>query len=209
MRNSLIASLTVAAFAFVPNVASAGGHCGKGRQCFELVETPPAYQTIEENVLVAPARHVRHHVPAVLDEVTEAVVVRPERTIARHVPAEYGVVQERVMTHAGGKQWVVQRDAYGRLVGCWVHTGPSYATVARRVKLRDSGVTYETLPAIVSHRTRTVVVERARTEVEHIPAQYETRARQVQVSNGGAYWQAIGSSGGCGGGRGLFGSNCR
>jgi hypothetical protein len=206
MRNAL-AVLAVAAFAFIPAHAQAGGNCGKGKQCYQLVETPPVYETMHEDVLVAPARRVKRHLPAVLEEVTEAVVVRPERTRARHIPAEYGTVHERVMTHPGGKEWVMRRNAHGQLVGCWVKVKPSYATVARRVMVREAQVVHETLPAVVQHRTRTVVVQRARTVYDHVPAQYETRAHRVKVANGGARWQAIG--GGCSGGRGLFGSNCK
>ncbi len=151
---------------------------------------------------------MKHRIPAVYEDVTEQVVVRPERTVARHIPAEYGVVHERVMTHPGGKQWVMKRNAHGELVGCWVKVKPSYATVARKVKVREAQVVHETLPAIVKHRTRTVLLQAARTEVEHIPAQYETRARHVKVSNGSRHWQAIRGGSGCGG-RGLFGGNCR
>jgi hypothetical protein len=208
MRKTLIASIAIAAFATLPGAANAGGNCRSGAECYELVETPPVYETVHEQVKVAPARRVRHHVPAVIDEVTEAVVVRPERTVARHIPAEYGIVHERVMTHAGGKKWVMRHNAHGQLVGCWVKTGPSYATIARRVVVREAGVVHETRPAVVRHRTRRVVVAAARTEIEHIPAQYETRARHVKVSEGGAYWRSAGRKG-CGNGRGLFGSNCR
>jgi hypothetical protein len=208
MRILVAASLALAAFAVIPGPASAGGDCGRGKHCYKLVKTGPTYGTVDENVLVAPARRIRHHVPAVLREIDEQVIVRPERAVARHIPAEYGVVHERVMTHAGGKQWVMKRNAHGHLVGCWVKTHPTYATVARRVLVRPASVAYETIPAVVRHRTRRVVVEPARTEVEHIPAQYETRHRRVLVSPGSASWQPIGSGGGRCSGRGLLGGNC-
>ncbi len=49
----LLAASFAAAFAFVPAAAQAGGDCGKGRDCYKLVETGPVYETIHEDVLVA------------------------------------------------------------------------------------------------------------------------------------------------------------
>jgi hypothetical protein len=89
-----------------------------------------------------------------------------------------------------------------------VKTSPTYATVAHRVLVRAASVEHETLPAVVKHRTRTVVLQHARTEIETIPAEYGTRARHVKISNGSRHWKAIGSSSRCTGGRGLFGGNC-
>jgi hypothetical protein len=206
MRKSLVFSLAVAAMASLPVAAEAAGSCGRGKQCFTLVETGPVYGTVQEEVLVAPARRVKRHLPAVIDEVSEAVVVQPERRVARHVPAEYGTVHERVMTDAGGKRWVESVNAHGQVTGCWVHVKPRYATIARTVVVRPASVAYETLPAIVQHRTRRVVIEPSRTVYDHVPAQYQTRSREVLVSRGSARWQAAG--GGCNG-RGILGSNCR
>jgi hypothetical protein len=210
MRTPFLAMLAISALGFLPMNAQAGEKCQRGDACYRLVETAPVYQTIDETVQVAPARRTKRHVPAVLQDVSEAVVVRHERTVARHVAAQYGTVHERVMTHPGGKQWVMKRNAHGDLVGCWVKTHPTYATVARRVVVRPASVVHETLPAIVQHRSRTVVVEPARTEYDVVPAQFETRQRHVKVANGGRHWQRIRGGGGshCGG-RGILGSNCR
>jgi hypothetical protein len=211
MRTPFLAMLAISALGLVPATAHAGEKCQRGAACYRLVETPPVYKTIDETVQVAPARHVRRHVPAVLQDVNETVVVRKERTVARHIAAEYGTTHEKVMTHPGGKRWVMKRNAHGELVGCWVKTHPTYATVARRVVVRPASVVHETLPAIVQHRTRTVVVEPARTEYDTVPAQYETRQRHVKVANGGQHWQRIrgGKGGSTCGGRGILGGNCR
>jgi regulator of extracellular matrix RemA (YlzA/DUF370 family) len=204
---AIAAAFAALSLSLLPSAVSAGERCGKGSACYQLVETPPVYGTVDETVLIAPERHVRRRVPAIIDEVTERVVVQPETVVARHVPAEVGVVHERVMTHAGGKKWVMRRNAHGQLVGCWVTVKPSYATVARTVVTRKARVVHERRPAIVSHRTRRVVVEPARTVTDVIPAQYGVRQRHVVVSHGSKHWQPIGGSK-CGG-RGLFGGNCR
>jgi len=206
MRKGLATGFAIIAGLLIAAPAQAGDTCRKGKNCYELVETPPVYGTIHEQVLVAPARRVKHKVPAVLQDISEEVVVREARTVARHIPAEYGVVEEKVVVHPGGKVWQVTTDKYGRTKGCWVKTKPVYGVVHKRVKVRAARVVHEHLPAITKTRTRTVVLEPARTEVEHIPAQYATRSRTVKVADGHREWRASGGSAGCG--RGLFQIGC-
>jgi hypothetical protein len=207
MRKLILASVAVFATLGLSGAAQAGGKCGSG-QCYRQVTTPPVYQHIDEHVMVRPARTRKHRRPALLQDITEEVVVRPERTVARHIPAEYGVAHERVMTHPGGKQWVMKHDAHGNLVGCWVKTKPQYATVAKRVKIRDAQVVHDVLPAVVKTRTRTVVVEPSRVEVEHIPAEYTTRTRTVKVADGATQWVPLRGGRSCTTSRGLFRVGC-
>jgi hypothetical protein len=206
MRKLALASVAVLAALGFASAAQAGGGCSSGN-CYRQVVTPPVYQSIDEHVLVAPARTRKHRRPALLQDVTEEVVVRPERSVARHIPAEYGVVHERVMTSSGGKRWVMKHDAHGNLVGCWVKTHPTYATVARHVMVRRAQVVHDVMPAVVRTRTRTVVLEPARTEVEHIPAQYGSRTRTVKVSDGGSAWVPLSGGRSCKA-RGLFKAGC-
>jgi hypothetical protein len=207
MRKLILASVAALVTVGLSGAAQAGGNCGSGA-CYQQVTTPPVYQTIDEEVLVRPARTRKHRRPALLQDITEEVVVRPERSVARHIPAEYGVVHERVMTHPGGKQWVMKHDAHGNLVGCWVKTKAQYGTVARRVKVRDAQVVHDVLPAVVKTRTRTVVVEPSRVEVEHIPAEYATRSRTVKVADGATQWVPLRSGRNCSGSRGLLRIGC-
>jgi hypothetical protein len=207
MRKLILASVAVFATIGLSGAANAGGKCNSGH-CYRQVTTPPVYQTIDEHVMVRAATTRKHRRPALLQDITEEVVVRPERTVARHIPAEYGVVHERVMTHPGGKTWVMKHDAHGNLVGCWVKTRAQYATVAKRVKVRDASVVHDVMPAVVKTRTRTVVVEPARVEVEHVPAEYATRSRTVKVSDGSTQWVPLSGGNSCAGSRGLFRVGC-
>jgi hypothetical protein len=198
------ATAGLAAFALA-GPAAAGDRC-KGEACYHLVTTPPVYEHVHEQVLVAPARAVKRKVPALLQDITEEVVVRPERTIARHIPAEYGTVAEKLLVEPAGRKWVVRHDAHGKLVGCWVKTKPVYALRHRSVIVKPARVVHETLPAITKTRTRTVVLEPARVEVDHVPARYETRTRRVKVAEGHVAWAPARKARSCG--RGLFTTGC-
>lgn len=60
-----------------------------------LIEVPPEYDTVEREVMVAPARTERVRVPAVTRTVTKRVVDTPATTRTVAIPAQYETVRVR------------------------------------------------------------------------------------------------------------------
>ena len=170
--------------------AAAGGSC-HGPRCYQLVDTPPVYKTVTEQVVVRPAMAVPRTIPAEYGMVQEKVLVRPARTIAHRVPAVLDTVAEKVMVSPGGKRWQVTTDAYGRTVGCWVVEPAQYAVRHRTVVVQPESVRHEVIPAEYGVRQRTVLTRPAQVVHETIPAVYGERHHQVMVSPGHRGWQPV------------------
>jgi hypothetical protein len=162
----------------------------EARQCYRLTATPAQYRTVEEQVLLSPAREVADFTPAVTRQVEETVVVRPEQTLTRVLPAEYGLEQETVMVSPARREWRT-RNEEGQTIGCWVNLPAIYGPVAHRVIVRAAQEVSQTIPAETATRLRTEVVEPAHTVTHTIPAVYATRERQELVSPGGSRWAPI------------------
>ncbi|MGL4439651.1 MAG: hypothetical protein ACRCUE_10275 [Bosea sp. (in: a-proteobacteria)] len=170
--------------------AVAGGDC-RGSACYKLVVTPPAYQTVSEQVMVRPSQRIARHIPAEYGTVSETVTVRHAQTIARHIPAVYGTTAETVMVAPAGKVWQISYDAHGNKVGCWVSTPARYATQHRRVVVREAQTVHHTIPAVHAQRHRQVVVRHAAVEYDTIPAAYQTNHRHVMVHPGSKAWAPV------------------
>ncbi|KAA0074772.1 hypothetical protein [Tardiphaga sp. P9-11] len=86
----------------MPGVASAGCYncyappppC---QTCYQQQVVPPQYRTVEETVMVAPGRTVRHRTPAQYETVMvpKTVMVAPARVDYERIPAQYAT-QHRV-----------------------------------------------------------------------------------------------------------------
>ncbi|GJE28946.1 hypothetical protein [Methylobacterium organophilum] len=131
-------SATLLATAFLASPALAGGGCFSS-ECYRRVTTPPVFDTVSEQRLVA-----------------------PPRTVYRTVPPVYDTVSERVLVAPGGRRWETRYDAYGQLVGCWVTIPPQYAVRTRRVLVREAQVIPETVPPVYASYQRRVLVQPAR-----------------------------------------------
>lgn len=166
--------------------AQAGG-C-HGSACYNLVNTPPVYGTVDETYQVQPPQVQRRVVPAEYDTVTDTVMIAPARQIPHHRAAVYDTVTEKVLISPATRRWEVTRDAWGRTVGCWVDVPAQYGYQSRRVEVSPATVEYETVPAVYTQRQRKVMVRPTEVVREEIPAVYETRQRQVLVSPGSQYW---------------------
>ena len=60
--------------------AQARGDC-HGAACYRLVKTPPAFETVSQQVMVRPPQKIARHIPAEFDTVHETVVVQPARRV--------------------------------------------------------------------------------------------------------------------------------
>jgi hypothetical protein len=165
--------------------ASAEAH-----QCYRLTAEPAQYRTVEQEVLVSPAREVAEFTPALTRQVEETVVVRPEQTLTRVIPAEYGLQQETVLVSPPRREWRTRSDD-GQTIGCWVTVPPIYGSVTHRVIVRAAQEVSETIPAETATRLRTEIVEPAHTVAHMIPARYESRERQELVAPAISRWAPI------------------
>lgn len=181
--------LAVTAFGLLigAGAAQAGSGC-RGSDCYKLVTSPPVYGTVKETYQVRPATSQAQVIPAEYDYVTENVMVHPARKIARPTPARYDTVTEKVQISPAGRRWEVTRDAYGKMVGCWVDVPAKYGYVQRTVQVSAASVAYEHVPAVYTQRQRKVMVRATQVVHHQIPAVYETRKRSVLVSPGSQHW---------------------
>lgn len=196
MVRSLPSSRIIAASAFAATLllgvsAAEAGGC-RGSACYNLVNAPPVYGTINETYQVRPAQTQHRVVPAEYDTVTDTVMIAPERRIAHPRAAVYETVTEQVLVAAATRRWEVTRDAWGNTVGCWVDVPAQYGYQSRRVVVSPATVEYEMVPAVYTQRQRKVMVRPTEVVREEIPAVYETRQRQVLVSPGSQYWSRAG-----------------
>ncbi|PTM38893.1 hypothetical protein [Bosea sp. 124] len=198
--SAFAASALSAALLLGSTAAQAGGCFGsscrpapcQGTACYNLVQTPPVYDTIAETQLVRRSQTRHRVVPARYDYVTEKVMIQPARQIPHHVAAQYSSVSEKVVISPGGKRWEVSTDVHGRTTGCWVYDEPQYGFRQRTVEVTPATVEYETIPAVYTQRQRRVMVQPTQVVHEIIPATYETRHRKVLVSPGSQHWQKAG-----------------
>jgi hypothetical protein len=172
-------------------LASLGvGSSAEARQCYRLSAEPAQYRTVEEQLLLSPAREVAEYAPAVTRQVEETVVVRPEQTLTRVIPAEYGLEQATVLVSPPRREWRT-RNEDGQTIGCWVTVPAIYGPVTHRVIVRAAQEVSQTIPAETATRLRTEVVEPAHTVTHTIPARYETRERQELVAPATSRWAPI------------------
>ncbi|MCO4053583.1 MAG: hypothetical protein HEQ16_05915 [Bosea sp.] len=192
MKHAFASMSLIALGALVLGAASAqaGTPC-HGAHCYKLVETPPAFRHVAEEVMVRPPQRVARHVPAQFETVTETVTIRPARTVAHHVPARYAVEAETVMIAPARKVWQVSVNMFGEKVGCWVDVPAQYATRHRHVRVRDARLVHETIPAIHAERSRAVMVRPPTIEYDVVPPVYRTRHRQVMVHPGSKAWAPV------------------
>lgn len=113
-------------------------HCAPAPQVRQVV-VPPQYRTVEQQVLVAPARKVRHLIPAVYGTVQQQVLVAPARV---------GWVAECGVCNAQWRQVLIPAQ---------------YQTVERQVIVTPARVEIEVIPAQYQTVTRTVLVTPQRT----------------------------------------------
>lgn len=192
MVRSLSSSRVIAASAFATTLllgatAAEAGGC-RGSACYNLVSAPPVYGTIDETYQVRPAQVQRRVVPAEYETVIDNVMIAPERRIGHRRAAVYDTVTEKVLIAPATRRWDVTRDAWGNTVGCWVDVPAQYGYQSRRVVVSPATIEYETVPAVYTQRQRKVMVRPTEVVREEIPAVYETRQRQVLVSPGSQYW---------------------
>jgi hypothetical protein len=164
----------------------------RGSACYNLVQTPPVYDTLSESYLIRPEQTQSRVVPAQYDYVTETVMIQPARQIPHHRPAQYQSVSEKVMISPASRRWEVTRDAYGNTTGCWVEVPAQYGYQQRTVEVTPPTIDYETIPAVYTQRQRKVMVRPTQVVHETRPAQYATRQRSVMVSPGSQRWERAG-----------------
>lgn len=103
MKKLIAAAILAVAGMAMPNAASAGCYncyapppC---QTCYQQQVIPPQYRTVDETVMVAPGRVVRHHRPAEYRTVMvpKTVMVAPASVDYERIPAQYETRQRTEM----------------------------------------------------------------------------------------------------------------
>lgn len=166
-------------------------------QCFARVLSPAVYETVTEEVLVAPESYEIEVIPAVYEMRTERVLVReetsrfsiippvmetveervmiePERIEKYVVPAQFETYTETVVVQPERVTWRPGSGLYGRSA---VAPGTSTSTPGE-VSTGDV-LCRVVIPAEVRTITRSRMIAPPRVEERVIPARFETITRQV------------------------------
>lgn len=161
------------------------------------IRVPAVTQTVNENVLVSAASCREEWVPPVTQEVTESVCVKPEERRQIPVPAEFTDRTENVLVCDSKTEWrrvdcQPKNMSQGEQVGeCWtlVQLPPQYTTKTTRVCVKPECTREEVIAAEFAPQTKTVTVREGYNKKIEVPAVYETRTREVEVSPARWEWR--------------------
>lgn len=210
IRSFRSASLLVAAFV-LPTAGSGAalafdhGCGGRAVECYEKVQLPDRYATVERPELVRPAYSevvstppviqrqsavvevvpaYAHTVttPAVYGNVVQRVQVAPARVDYALSPAVVRTVQEQVVVKAGGTRWERSRGLFGRERLCKVATPAVVRTVTREVVVAPPRKTPIITPAVYQNVVRPVLVRPATARHVYVPAVRQLVTRDVVVA---------------------------
>lgn len=164
------------------------------------IRVPAVTQTISEKVMVAPPSCREEWVPPVTQEVTEEVVVKPEERRRVPVPAVIEDRVEKVMVCDAKTEWRKVECApkalgQGEQVGeCWtlVTIPAQYEDRVTRVVVKPETFREEVVPAVTAQQARTVVVSEGYMKKVDVPAVYDVRTREVEVSPARWEWRRTG-----------------
>ena len=179
-------------------------------ECYARIALAAVTQTVEEQIMIEPARQEVRIIPAQFGDVTEEVVVREATTELITVPATYTTVQEEVVVRPAARRLIpvepiydtvieeivvvpertvwkpgtgpIQRidEATGEIL-CLVTEPAVTKQVERRVMIQPASTREEIIPAVTEIVEREVVNTPARVEERVIPAETRTVTRRVEV----------------------------
>jgi hypothetical protein len=93
------------AFAIILTTLGQSYAGGKAVECYEPYRTAPVYDTVQERVLLRPARSRTDRVPAIYGTQQVRRLISPERVEYRIIPAQYRSVRERVLVAERASGW--------------------------------------------------------------------------------------------------------
>lgn len=164
------------------------------------IRVPAVTQTLSEKVMVAPPSCREEWVAPVTQEVTEEVVVKPEERRRVPVPAVVEDRVEKLLVCDAKTEWRKVECApkalgQGEQVGeCWtlVTIPAQYEDRVTRVVVKPETFREEVIPAVTASQTRTLVVTEGYMKKVDVPAVYDVRTREVEVSPARWEWRRTG-----------------
>ena len=178
--------------------ASAFGRHHRGgayKTCYKRVTTPPVYQTVTRQVMVAPATCSQYRTPPQYGTVAREVVMQPSYQVVHHKPAVYGRVEVQKMVRPARTRWVRGRGCHGDDYRCAVTKPAKYRTRTKRVVVEPSSSWVETKPAVRGVVHEQVMLDAGEVKQVCQPAQYRTVTEQVMVSPGTEQWVPVAHTG--------------
>ncbi|MDG1415839.1 MAG: peptidoglycan-binding protein [Alphaproteobacteria bacterium] len=179
-------------------------------ECYARIALAAVTQTVEEQIMIEPARQEVRIIPAQFGDVTEEVVVREATTELLTVPATYTTVQEEVVVRPAARRLIPVEPIYDTVIEeivvvpertvwkpgtgpiqkldeatgeilCLVTEPAVTKQVERRVMIQPASTREEIIPAVTEVVEREVVNTPARVEERLIPAETRTVTRRVEV----------------------------
>ena len=179
-------------------------------ECYARIALAAVSQTVEEQIMVEPARQEVRIIPAQFGDVTEEVVVREATTELLTVPATYTTVQDEVVVRPAARRLIPVEPIYDTVIEeivvvpertvwkpgkgpiqkideatgeilCLVTEPAVTKQVERRVMIQPASTREEIIPAVTEIVEREVVNTPARVEERVIPAETRTVTRRVEV----------------------------
>ena len=179
-------------------------------ECYARIALAAVTQTVEEQIMVEPARQEVRIIPAQFGDVTEEVVVREATTELLTVPATYTTIQEEVVVRPAARRLIPVEPIYDTVIEeivvvpertvwkpgtgpiqkideatgeilCLVTEPAVTKQVERRVMVQPASTREEIIPAVTEIVEREVIDQPARVEERIIPAETRTVTRRVEV----------------------------
>ena len=179
-------------------------------ECYARIALSAVTQTVEEQIMVEPARQEVRIIPAQFGDVMEEVVVREASTELVTVAATYTTVQEEVVVRPAARRLIPVEPVYDTIIEeivvvpertvwkpgtgpiqkidaatgeilCLVTEPAVTKQVERRVMIQPASTREEIIPAVTEIVEREVVNTPARVDERLIPAETRTVTRRVEV----------------------------
>ncbi|MBN2647339.1 MAG: hypothetical protein JXR44_06100 [Thiotrichales bacterium] len=151
--------------------------------------TPAEFKSIEKRIEIEPEQKVVDKViPAKYETVTEEVVIAPARERWVEVPAEYEVRDVQIKVRDGYEE---MRPCFRTSPGaslidgeykCLVQVPDEFKTVRQKQLVKAKSVKKEVIPAETKTITRKVLVKPEEIVYKTLPAKYKTITSQEQVT---------------------------
>lgn len=185
-RLHTVALAALATLALVGETAAGG----RAVACYEEVVRPATYRTIEETVLVRPARSYMVVHPAVHAVRHRLVEIEPERVEERIVPAVVKTVHRKIKVKPAGTVWEY-RHVKGKRILCEVERPAVVKTIAETIVVKPERIKRVVIAARYEKIAETVVIKPERHQTVTEPAEYAVVRKRVLVDEGGTAWRKV------------------
>lgn len=163
---------------------------GKPVECYKPYHVPPVYGTVEEDVMLHPARRQVDYSPPIYGTERRLVELSPAYVTWEMVPPVTKTYYKKVKVADGGYAWE-WRWINGKRVLCKVRVNARYELMGHSVVVRPAHRRKVVVPAQYGWSTEQVVVRPGHKRIVDVPPTYRTVTRQVVVEPGHSGWQRV------------------